>query len=44
LLKLCGVYGFRRIYGAKYGDGEWKIRANRELEELSKREYIVKYK
>jgi hypothetical protein len=27
---------FRRIYGAKYEDGEWKSRTNRELEELSK--------
>jgi hypothetical protein len=31
---------FRRIYGAKYEDGEWKIRTNRELEELSKGEKI----
>jgi hypothetical protein len=23
---------FRRIYGPKYEDGEWKIRTNRELE------------
>jgi hypothetical protein len=23
----------RRIYGAKYEDGEWKSRTNRELEE-----------
>jgi hypothetical protein len=27
---------FRRIYGPKYEDGEWKIRMNRELEELIK--------
>jgi hypothetical protein len=27
---------FRRIYGSKYEDGEWKSRTNRELEELSK--------
>jgi len=27
---------FRRIYGPKYDDGEWKSRTNRELEELSK--------
>jgi hypothetical protein len=27
---------FRRIYGPKYKDGEWKIRTNRELEELNK--------
>jgi len=24
---------FRRIYGPKYEDGEWKSRKNRELEE-----------
>jgi hypothetical protein len=33
---------FRRIYGSKYKDGEWKIRTNRELEELNKGENIVK--
>jgi len=27
---------FRRIYGAKYENGEWKSRTNRELEEMSK--------
>jgi hypothetical protein len=27
---------FRRICGPKYRDGEWKIRTNRELEELNK--------
>jgi hypothetical protein len=32
-----------RIYGAKYEDGEWKIRTNRELEELSKGENILKW-
>jgi hypothetical protein len=26
---------FRRIYGPKYEDGEWKSRTNQELEELS---------
>ena len=26
---------FRRIYGAKYEDWEWKIRTNREMEELN---------
>jgi hypothetical protein len=30
---------FRRIYGLKYEDGEWKCRTNRDLEELSKREH-----
>jgi hypothetical protein len=34
---------FRRIYDAKYEDGEWKSRTNRELEELSKGENIVKW-
>jgi hypothetical protein len=34
---------FRRIYGPKYEDGERKSRANRELEELSKGENIVKW-
>ena len=31
------------IYGPKYEDGEWKSRTNRELEELSKGENIVKW-
>jgi hypothetical protein len=34
---------FRRICGPKYGKGEWKSRTNRELEELSKGENIVKW-
>jgi hypothetical protein len=34
---------FRRIYGAKHEDGEWKIRTNRKLEELNKGENIVKW-
>jgi len=34
---------FRKIYGPKYEDGEWKIRTNRELEKLNKGEYIVKW-
>ena len=33
---------FRRIYGPKYENGEWKSRMNRELEEMSKLENIVK--
>ena len=33
---------FRRIYGPKYENGEWKSRMNRELEEMSKGENIVK--
>jgi hypothetical protein len=33
---------FRRIYGPTYEDGKLKSRTNRELEELSKGENIVK--
>jgi len=33
----------RKIYGAKYENGEWKSRKNRELEEMSKGENIVKW-
>ena len=32
---------FRRLYGPKYENGEWKSRTNRELEEMSKGENIV---
>jgi len=34
---------FRRIYGPKYGNREWKSRTNRELEEMSKGENIVRW-
>jgi len=34
---------FRRIYGPKYGNGEWRSRTIRELEEMSKGENIVKW-
>ena len=34
---------FRRIYGPKYENGEWKSRTNIELEEMSKGENIVKW-
>jgi hypothetical protein len=34
---------FRRIYGPKYENGEWKIRTNQELEEMSKGENIIKW-
>jgi len=34
---------FRRIYGTEYGNGEWKSGTNRELEEMSKGENIVKW-
>ena len=34
---------FRRIYGAKYENREWKSRTNRELEEMSRGENIVKW-
>jgi hypothetical protein len=33
---------FRRIYGPKYENGEWKSKKNRELEEMSKGENTVK--
>ena len=41
-LLIFGRKMFRRICGPKYEDGEWKIRTNRELEELNKGENIVK--
>jgi hypothetical protein len=34
---------FRRIYGPKYENGEWKW-TNRELEEMSKGENVAKWK
>ena len=34
---------FRRIYGPKYGNWEWKSRTNRELEDMIKGENIVKW-
>jgi len=34
---------FRRIYGSKYENGEWKSGTNRELEEMSKGKNIVKW-
>ena len=34
---------FRRIYAPKYENGEWKSRTNREIEEMSKGENIVKW-
>ena len=34
---------FRRKYGPKYENGEWKSRTNRELEEMDKGESIVKW-
>ena len=34
---------FRRMYGPKYENGKWKSRTNRELEEMSKGENIVKW-
>ena len=34
---------FRRMYGPKYENGEWKSRRNRKLEEMSKGENIVKW-
>ena len=34
---------FRRIYDPKYENGEWKSLTNRELEEISKGENVVKW-
>jgi hypothetical protein len=34
---------FTRIYGPKYGNGEWKSMTNGELEEMSKGKNIVKW-
>jgi hypothetical protein len=34
---------FRRIYGLKYENREWKSRTNRELEKMSKGENITKW-
>jgi hypothetical protein len=34
---------FRRLFGAKYEDGEWKSRTNREIEEFRKGDNIVKW-
>jgi len=34
---------FRRIYGPKYENGDWKSKTNQELEEISKGENIVKW-
>ena len=34
---------FRGIYGPKYENGEWKSGTNRELEEMSKGDNIVKW-
>jgi hypothetical protein len=34
---------FRRMYGPKYENLEWKSRTNQELEEMSKGENIVKW-
>jgi len=40
---IFGRKTFRRIYGPKYENGEWKCWTNRELEEMSKGENIVKW-
>jgi hypothetical protein len=34
---------FRRIFGPKYENGEWKSRTNRELKEMNGGENIVKW-
>jgi len=42
-LLIFGRKIFRRMYGPEYENGEWKCRANQELEEMSKGEKIVKW-
>jgi len=42
-LLIFGRKMFRIIYGPKFRNGEWKSRMNRELEEMSKGENIVKW-
>ena len=42
LFQTCRKNMFRRIYGPKYENAEWKSRMNRELEEMSKGENTVK--
>jgi hypothetical protein len=34
---------FRRIYGTRYENGEWRTRTNRELEEMNKGENMAKW-
>ena len=34
---------YRRIYGPKFENGEWKSRTNQKLEEMSKGENMVKW-
>ena len=43
VLLIFGRKIFRRIYGPKCENGEWKCRTNRELEVMSKGENIVKW-
>jgi hypothetical protein len=40
---LKGKYVFRRTYGPKYKNGEWRNKTNQELEEMSKGENTVKW-
>jgi len=42
-LLIFGRKIFRRIYGPKYENGEWKSQMNQELEEMRKGENIVKW-
>jgi hypothetical protein len=42
-LLVCERKIFRRIYGRKYENGEWRTRTNRELEEMSKGENTVRW-
>jgi len=41
ILQLVTIYKIQ--HGPKYENGEWRSRTNRELEEISKGENIVKW-
>jgi len=43
VVKIKYIVVLVRIHGPRYENGEWKSRTNREVEETSKRENIVKW-
>ena len=43
VVKIKYIVVLVRIHGPKYENGEWKSRTNREVEEMTKRENIVKW-